>query len=41
MNLTTQQRAQFERDGFLVFPDLFSQTEIDVLRAETARGPAT
>ena len=37
MNLTAQQRAQFERDGFLVFPGLFSAAEIAVLRAETAR----
>src|SRR5262245_37706536 len=37
MNLSAQQCAQFERDGFLVFPELFSQAEIDVLRAETAR----
>jgi ectoine hydroxylase len=37
MKLTAQQAAQFQRDGFLVFPELFSQAEIDVLRAETAR----
>jgi ectoine hydroxylase len=37
MNLSAQQLAQFERDGFLVFPGLFSQPEIDVLRAETTR----
>jgi ectoine hydroxylase len=37
MKLAPSQLAQFERDGFLVFPDLFSQAEIDVLRAETAR----
>jgi len=37
MNLSAQQCAQFERDGFLVFPGLFSQAEVDVLRAETAR----
>jgi L-proline 4-hydroxylase len=37
MNLSAQQCAQFERDGFLIFPGLFSQAEIDVLRAETAR----
>jgi len=34
MKLTAQQAAQFQRDGFLVFPQLFSQAEIDVLRAE-------
>lgn len=37
MKLSAQQAAQFERDGFLVFPGLFSQAEIDLLRAETAR----
>src|SRR5687767_1946307 len=37
MKLSAQQLAQFERDGFLIFPDLFSQAEIDALRAETAR----
>ena len=37
MNLSAHQRAQFERDGFLIFPGLFSQAEVDVLRAETAR----
>jgi ectoine hydroxylase len=37
MNLTAQHAAQFERDGFLIFPGLFSPAEIDVLRAETAR----
>jgi ectoine hydroxylase len=37
MKLSAQQLAQFERDGFLIFPGLFSQAEIDVLRAETAR----
>jgi ectoine hydroxylase len=37
MNLTAQQLAQFERDGYLLFPGLFSKAEIAVLRAETAR----
>src|SRR5687768_1549522 len=37
MKLSAQQLAQFERDGFVIFPDLFSQAEIDALRAETAR----
>jgi ectoine hydroxylase len=37
MHLTAQQVAQFERDGFLVFPGLFSPAEIGALRAETAR----
>ncbi len=37
MKLSPQQLVQYERDGFLVFPELFSQAEIDVLRAETAR----
>jgi ectoine hydroxylase len=37
MELTTAQRAQFERDGYLIFPDLFTQPEIAVLRQEVAR----
>src|SRR5256712_2685651 len=37
MDLTAQQLAQFERDGYLIFPSLFSKSEIAVLRAETAR----
>jgi ectoine hydroxylase len=37
MDLTPQQVAQFERDGYLTFPALFSKAEIAVLRAETAR----
>jgi ectoine hydroxylase len=37
MDLTAQQLEQFERDGFLVFPDLFSRPEIAVLRREVAR----
>jgi hypothetical protein len=35
MKLTAQQAAQFQRDGFLVFPELFSQAEIDVLRTSS------
>jgi len=37
MNLSAQQLEQFHRDGYLVFPELFSRKEVDVLRAETAR----
>src|SRR5918996_6137094 len=37
MNLNAQQIAQFERDGYLLFPGLFSKAEVAVLRAETAR----
>ena len=37
MDLEAQQLAQFERDGYLLFPGLFSKAEIAVLRAETAR----
>ena len=37
MNLGAQQLAQFDRDGYLIFPGLFSKAEIAVLRAETAR----
>ena len=32
MELTAAQRAQYERDGFLIFPDLFSSAEVAVLR---------
>jgi len=35
MKLTAQQAAQFQRDGFLVFPELFSQAEIDLLRTSS------
>src|SRR5262245_46935358 len=37
MHLTPDQRAQFDRDGFLVFPNLFARQEIAVLRREVAR----
>src|SRR3989440_7899545 len=37
MRLTEQQLAQFRRDGYLVFPSVFSKAEIAVMRAETAR----
>src|SRR5207237_7944531 len=37
MNLSAQQHAQFDRDGYLIFPGLFSKAEIAVLRADTAR----
>src|SRR2546430_14575927 len=37
MNLSAQQLAQFERDGYVLFPSLFSKSEVAVLRAETAR----
>lgn len=37
MELTPAQMAQFGRDGFLTFPDLFSQAEVAVLRQEVAR----
>src|SRR5436305_984612 len=37
MTLTDQQLEQFDRDGFLVFPDLFSRAEVAVLRREVAR----
>jgi ectoine hydroxylase len=37
MHLSAQQVGQFQRDGYLVFPGLFSAAEIAVLRAETAR----
>ena len=37
MELSAQQLEQFDRDGFLVFPDLFSRPEVAVLRREVAR----
>jgi ectoine hydroxylase len=37
MNLSPSQLAQYERDGFLLFPDLFSPAEVAVLRQEVAR----
>src|SRR5438309_2913597 len=37
MQLTEQQVAQFNRDGYLIFPGRFSKAEVAVLRAETAR----
>ena len=37
MELTRAQVEQFNRDGYLLFPELFSRREIAVLRAETAR----
>jgi len=37
MRLTREQLARYERDGFLIFPELFARDEIDVLRREAAR----
>ena len=37
MQLDRQQLEQYERDGYLLFPGLFSKAEIAALRAETAR----
>ena len=37
MKLSSAQVEQFDRDGFLVFPDLFSRNEVAVLRREVAR----
>lgn len=37
MKLTDAQIAQYDRDGFLVFPDLFTPDEVAVLRDEIAR----
>src|ERR671930_2534884 len=35
--MTEAQLAQYRRDGYTIFPALFSPAEIDILRAETAR----
>src|SRR5258708_35441521 len=37
MRLTAEQRARYERDGFLIFDALFSNDEIEILRREVAR----
>src|SRR3954464_15980755 len=37
MRMTDAQLAQYQRDGFIIFPNLFSRAEIESLRAETAR----
>ena len=37
MELSATQLAQYERDGFLIFPDLFAPPEIAVPRQEVAR----
>src|SRR3954451_20563859 len=37
MRMTEAQVEQYRRDGYLIFPSLFSPAEIAVLRAETAR----
>ena len=37
MELTASQIEQFDRDGFLIFPDLFERNEVAVLRREVAR----
>jgi len=37
MELSARQLEQFDRDGFLVVPDLFSRNEVAVLRREVAR----
>jgi len=37
MRMTDAQLAQYQRDGFIIFPNLFSRAETDILRAETAR----
>jgi ectoine hydroxylase len=37
MRLTPEQRAHYERDGFLIFPQLFTRDEVDILRREVAR----
>jgi ectoine hydroxylase len=37
MQLTAEQVERYQRDGYLIFPGLFSKAEIAVLRAETAR----
>jgi ectoine hydroxylase len=37
MELTSDERSRYERDGFLIFPDLVTPPEVAVLRREVAR----
>src|SRR5438045_9569084 len=37
MRMTPEQLEQYRRDGYVIFPSLFTPAEIAVLRAETAR----
>ncbi len=37
MELTAAQRDQYENDGFLIFPELFSSEEVAILRGEVER----
>ena len=37
MRLTEAQREKYDREGFLIFPELFSPDEVAVLREEVAR----
>ena len=37
MRLSEEQREQFDRDGYLFFPSLFSEAEIKVLTDEVPR----
>ncbi len=37
MHLTPEQQAQYERDGYVIFPDLLSREEVEILRAENRR----
>ena len=37
MKLSPQQIEQYARDGFLIFPELFSREEVAILRREAAR----
>ena len=37
MNLTKEQIAQFDKDGYLFFPNLFSKEEVQNLSAEVPK----
>lgn len=37
MKRAAERLAQYVRDGFLLFPDLISSSELDVLRGEVER----
>ena len=37
MELTSEQLTQFNRDGYIIFPELFNSKEIKILQSEVDR----
>ena len=37
MELTSEQTAQFNRDGYIIFPELLNSKEIKILQSEVDR----